>query len=72
LQDARALLKKMERYKGIDMTREEILKRQRKKGLGCVAIYTCRNITCPHCFENTCIAEKFECYNCGKRIKRTK
>ena len=53
------------------MIKEEILKRQRKKGLGCVAIYTCRNITCSHCFENTCIAEKFECYNCDKRIKRT-
>ncbi len=48
---------------------KEIIKRQRSKGLGCVAIYSCRNEKCDNCFKSTCVAEKIECINCDKRIK---
>ena len=48
---------------------KEILKRQRSKGLGSVAIYSCKNEACGECFKGTCVAIKQTCINCDKRIK---
>lgn len=46
--------------------------RQRKKGLGCISVYSCINTQCKDNAENTCIAPLTQCVNCKRRIKRSK
>lgn len=52
----------------MDMTN---LYNQRRKGMGCVAIYACA-APCDKRYKNTCLAEKKECINCTNKINPRK
>lgn len=66
------LLDMKKRFQAENTAMKEQLKKQRSRGLGCVAVYACKNTTCSHYYQGTCIAPKNDCINCNKRIKKSK